>query len=67
VGMCGINAECFVSNHAPSCACISGFTGNPSTSCHEIPKSMTFTSRPPLFRSYSLSLSLFCSSRPHTR
>lgn len=37
-GMCGLNAECFVSNHAPTCSCLSGYTGNPSVACHEIPK-----------------------------
>lgn len=37
-GMCGLNAECSVSNHAPTCSCIAGFTGNPSVACHEIPK-----------------------------
>lgn len=37
-GVCGRNAECFVVNHKPSCVCISGYTGNPSTACREIPK-----------------------------
>lgn len=35
-GTCGVNAECFVINHAPSCSCISGYTGNPIRACHEI-------------------------------
>lgn len=35
-GVCGINAECIVQNHAPSCNCISGYTGNPAESCHII-------------------------------
>lgn len=39
-GICGINAECRVSNHAPSCFCFGGYTGNPSTACHQIPISM---------------------------
>lgn len=33
-GVCGLNAECTVHNHAPSCACLPGYTGNPFLSCH---------------------------------
>ncbi|KAL1140438.1 hypothetical protein AAG570_000370 [Ranatra chinensis] len=36
-GMCGINAECRVVNHAPSCSCLPGYTGNPMISCHKPP------------------------------
>jgi hypothetical protein len=36
-GVCGINAECFVYNHAPSCCCLTGHTGNPLQSCRVIP------------------------------
>lgn len=32
-GVCGMNAECHVNNHAPSCACLPGYEGNPFTSC----------------------------------
>lgn len=35
--VCGSNAECYVINHSPLCTCLSGFTGNPSSHCHEIP------------------------------
>lgn len=35
-GSCGLNAECRVINHNPSCSCISGFTGNALRICHEI-------------------------------
>lgn len=35
-GVCGVSAECHVINHAPSCSCPSGFTGNPSQFCREI-------------------------------
>lgn len=38
-GVCGRNAECHVVNHSPQCECISGYTGNPSIACNEIPKS----------------------------
>lgn len=38
-GTCGINAECFVANHAPSCNCLPGYTGNPLSSCQLIPQS----------------------------
>lgn len=34
-GVCGLNAECRVVNHAPSCTCLLGLTGNPLTACHE--------------------------------
>lgn len=36
-GTCGINAECTVYNHLPNCVCLSGYTGNPTLSCHQIP------------------------------
>lgn len=38
-GVCGINADCAVSNHIPICSCIVGYTGNPATSCHQIKQS----------------------------
>lgn len=41
-GTCGVNAECRVSNHAPSCFCLQGFTGNALTACHPIPASTLF-------------------------
>lgn len=39
-GTCGLNAECIVSNHAPSCFCIEGYTGNPAVACHVPPPRM---------------------------
>lgn len=33
-GICGINAECIVSNHAPSCFCFQRYVGNPMVACH---------------------------------
>lgn len=39
-GTCGINAECYVINHSPSCSCIAGYTGNPLQTCHEILRCM---------------------------
>lgn len=33
-GTCGINAECRVNNHNPTCFCIIGYSGNPMTACH---------------------------------
>lgn len=36
-GVCGLNAECFVINHSPSCSCLPGFTGDPLNVCHENP------------------------------
>lgn len=41
VGVCGRNAECHVTNHSPYCSCFAGFTGNPSTACHEIQRRTT--------------------------
>lgn len=38
-GVCGLNAECNVINHSPSCSCIPGYTGDPLTACHEPPPS----------------------------
>ncbi|CAH1404987.1 unnamed protein product [Nezara viridula] len=32
-GTCGINAECRVINHAPSCSCLQGYSGDPLTKC----------------------------------
>lgn len=32
-GTCGQNAECYVTNHLPSCTCIPGFTGDPYKYC----------------------------------
>lgn len=46
-GVCGLNAECRVVNHSPSCSCITGYTGNPSNACHEPPP-------PPSKNSFSL-------------
>ena len=35
-GTCGLNAECQVVNHAPSCSCLPGYTGNPLAACNII-------------------------------
>lgn len=35
-GTCGVNAECQVFNHAPSCSCIPGYTGDPTRICNVI-------------------------------
>lgn len=32
-GICGQNAECHVISHTPNCICITGFIGDPFTSC----------------------------------
>ena len=42
-GACGLNAECRVVNHAPSCSCLPGYTGNPLSTC-----SLPPTARKPL-------------------
>lgn len=30
---CGENAECFITNHVPTCVCKSGYIGNPAHGC----------------------------------
>lgn len=34
-GVCGLNAECSVFAHAPTCICVSGYVGDPMTACRE--------------------------------
>lgn len=42
-GVCGVDAECHVINHSPSCSCPSGYTGNPSQYCRkEIKRNIFF-------------------------
>lgn len=41
-GTCGQNAECRVTNHAPSCYCLPGFNGNPLHACSPIPSKTFF-------------------------
>lgn len=43
IGVCGTYAICHVTNHAPSCQCPPGLTGDPFFQCREIPAP---TSRP---------------------
>lgn len=33
MNICGMNANCSVSNHSPICKCANGFTGNPFNGC----------------------------------
>lgn len=35
-GTCGANSECRVVNHAPSCSCRDGFTGNAFADCRPV-------------------------------
>lgn len=44
LGVCGANAQCTVVNHAPSCACLPGFTGNPLSACQQPlpPRKLTY-------------------------
>lgn len=37
-GSCGVNAECTVINHVPSCTCINGYMGDPFTLCRQLPR-----------------------------
>jgi len=36
-GVCGLNAECKVVNHAPVCNCMIGYSGEPSVACRPVP------------------------------
>ena len=42
-GVCGLNAECRVVNHAPVCSCLPNYTGDPSSSCRVIPATPEIT------------------------
>lgn len=35
-GSCGINTQCTVINHTPSCTCDAGYTGDPFQGCVKI-------------------------------
>lgn len=39
-GICGLNTECKVISHTPNCICLTGYTGDPFTSCNFIPISV---------------------------
>lgn len=55
-GTCGINAECHVNNHSPSCTCIPGFIGNPLSACKQPPSYLPPPSKSPIhFYLYCLS------------
>lgn len=36
-GTCGLNAECRIVNHSPSCSCIPGYVGDPLNACRTPP------------------------------
>lgn len=40
-GSCGINAQCNVINHIPTCTCLEAYTGDPFASCLPVPSSKT--------------------------
>jgi hypothetical protein len=44
-GSCGLNADCRVVFHSPTCYCKPGFTGNPTQYCREIPASKFVVNR----------------------
>lgn len=46
-GLCGVNAECRVVSHTPSCICLSGFTGDPLIQCNTVPTPITFMKTTP--------------------
>lgn len=44
LGTCGINTECRITNHAPSCFCLQAYTGNPLHACSPIISKPSFSS-----------------------
>lgn len=60
-GTCGIQAECQVINHLPSCTCRNGYTGDPFTMCTVTPilpcKSVVFFKIPLIFIYFSTTFS----------
>lgn len=44
-GSCGSNASCRVANHAPTCFCLPGHTGDPFRQCYPTRKSFTSYSK----------------------
>lgn len=66
-GVCGINAECYVANHAPSCNCLPGYTGNPSEGCRKPPIRMCFHCFPKIYlksQSFTSKLNIFTEYLP---
>lgn len=41
-GSCGLNAECHVIKHIPSCTCIDNYLGDPFTICNLKPSKLIF-------------------------
>lgn len=37
IGVCGLNADCTVINHVPTCSCVQGFIGNAFVQCNREP------------------------------
>lgn len=44
VDACGLNAQCYVISHSPTCSCLAGYTGNPFFDCHIREPELDFTS-----------------------
>ena len=44
-GVCGAHATCSVNNHAPTCTCDPGYTGDPFTACRRITTPVPITER----------------------
>lgn len=42
-GSCGLNADCRVINHSPSCFCLNGYTGNALSVCKKIETRKNFS------------------------
>ena len=53
-GLCGVNAQCKVINHIPTCTCDLGYIGDPFTSCRKEPLSKFVTLRRIISKLYVL-------------
>lgn len=42
IGTCGVNAQCEVRNHVPTCSCPRGYRGDPFSSCRQMDPGMQF-------------------------
>ena len=65
-GVCGVNAQCRVVNHAPTCTCNPGYRGDPFTACSLIPQSKSVCSLLQLYKVLQLKVNTFLFSKIHS-
>lgn len=59
-GSCGQNTECRVTNHAPSCYCLPGYSGNPLHACTSLLSKTSFFSFCCIFLIFHSKLTFLC-------